>query len=134
MYKFLKLYIPLNYKTPYFPVLSCPQYWSVSYTHLKTTVFIQNINKVRKGIGKKYLHSGQMLRPFALRCSHAPNRYPMENRDDISVPALLTGCFQASDGTIGQVVVNYNDEAVSFGLEVPPAYRCTCLLYTSRCV
>ena len=41
------------------------------------------------------------------------------------MPALLTGCFQASDGTIGQVVVNYNDEAVSFGLEVPPAYRCT---------
>ncbi|HIS68783.1 MAG TPA: hypothetical protein IAA58_05385 [Candidatus Gallacutalibacter stercoravium] len=106
------------------------QYWgcrdfSVLPDYEKTTVFIQNINKVRKGIGKKYLHSGQMLRPFALRCSHAPNRYPMENRDDISVPALLTGCFQASDGTIGQVVVNYNDEAVSFGLEVPPAYRCT---------
>ena len=98
--------------------------FSVHPDYHSVVTFLKNTNGMRKGIGKPYLYNGQMTRPSPVICAEENNRYPMIGRYDVSVPVLLTGCFQANDGTRGQVVVNYNDRDIEFSLGVDQGKEC----------
>lgn len=88
--------------------------------------FIKNINAWRTGAGRDYLHLGRMLKPCALQCE-GKNRILFENREPLLVDKLLTSCWQAPDGSVGQIVVNYNREEWTFSMDLP-ADRRACLI------
>ena len=70
-------------------------------------MFIKNLNFWRKGKGKKYLHTGKMVKPFSVECeTYCIHRLKY---GIIEVPSIHTGAYLADDGSYGQFLVNYSD-------------------------
>ena len=74
----------------------------------------RNLNAWRTGAGRKYLHTGRMIRP--LEVTGAPLRELATKAGIRSVPAVLTARYEASDGEKGQFLVNYTTEPVAVRL------------------
>lgn len=69
--------------------------------------FIRNLNFWRKEKGKKYLHTGKMVKPFSVECeTYCIHRLKY---GIIEVPRIHTGAYLADDGSYGQFLVNYSD-------------------------
>lgn len=75
--------------------------------------FIRNANTWRTGVGKAYLHTGRMVKPFVIEGSPVQH-FCMKDGRKFTAPYLLTSCWQAEDGSLGQIVVNYTKETVDF--------------------
>lgn len=73
--------------------------------------FAKNANAYRRKYGKKYLHSGQMLKPLKIIADkHAP--IELKCGFIYEPDEVFTSRWQAPDGSIGQLVINYNDKKV----------------------
>ena len=99
------------------------QYWgsrefSILPDKEKTLEFIKNLNLWRVGAGKKYLHTGKMVKPFKVLCD-GNKSFELENRNPLVVQRLLTSRFEASDKSTGQVIINYDEQDVSFSADIP---------------
>lgn len=75
----------------------------------------RNMNAFRKGVGKKYLHTGKMVRPLTL------NGISERELETVAgtkyIMPLQTSAFISDDGKFGQIVVNFTDKPVEFTVE-----------------
>ncbi len=83
---------------------------------------IKNLNYWRKGNGKKYLHTGKMVKPFRVECEK--HKLWRRNYGFVLVPEIHTSAWISKDGGYAQFLANYNDSV------------CTCTVYidNSDCV
>jgi hypothetical protein len=82
------------------------------------------LNKWRDGVGKKYLHFGEMVAPYKINGIGANVFYMVGGREE-SFDKVLTSCWRASDNSIGQIIVNYNKYDITFDMEI-----CECIIYS----
>ncbi len=66
---------------------------------------IANLNRWRQGAAYKYLHDGKMLRPLEVKTEKTVPL--LVKSGSHQVPPVHTARYQAADGAIGQIVVNY---------------------------
>ena len=70
--------------------------------------FIRNLNGWRTGMGKKYLHTGRMVKPFPVESSEFV--IPRRIYGASVVPTVHTSAWLSSDGDFAQFLVNYFPE------------------------
>ena len=68
--------------------------------------FIKTATAYRRGVGKKYLVFGQMIKPCDVKCDSVP-MYKPDSEYVTEYPAVLTTAWQASDGKRAQFFANY---------------------------
>lgn len=72
---------------------------------------VRNLNAWRMKDGKKYLHTGDMKKPFKVICdNNILERHWVESV--ATRPKIHTSAWEAPDGSFGQFLVNYNEEEV----------------------
>ncbi len=71
-----------------------------------TLSFVKNLNSWRKGESRKFLLSGDMVKP--LEITEMDDHQIFCSGRWLKVPAVMSTRFKASDGTFGQVFANYN--------------------------
>ena len=81
---------------------------------------IEAMQKYRRGYGKKYLHSGKMIKPYM--SDSGINEIELDCGYTYKAPRVYTSCWTDADGDVGQIFVNYNDESLDV------------TIYTDRCV
>lgn len=69
--------------------------------------FVRNLNFWRVGKGKKYLHTGRMVKPFAVDCEQYD--MPRKKYGSSVVPRVHTSAWTSVDGAYAQFLVNYAD-------------------------
>jgi len=91
----------------------------------QTLTLLKNLASLRKEKGKKYLMGGRMLRPHTL--SNVPERiFKMcSPRNELSAPCVLASRWQAKDGSIAQLLVNWTKKEITCQMKgadvtVPP--------------
>ena len=70
--------------------------------------FIRNLNAWRTGKGKKYLHTGRMVKPFLTQSSEFV--IPRRKGGASVVPSIHTSAWVSNDGGFAQFLVNYFPE------------------------
>lgn len=103
--------------------------WGTRFASLpdqqKTKNFVKSLNAWRRGMGEKYLHIGQMQKPYAVDC---PKRILyLNNGREIAVEEILTSAWGTKAGEYGQFLVNYTDAPVQCVVTLPEQ---THMLYT----
>lgn len=79
---------------------------------------VRNLNSWRRGIGKKYLHVGRMVKPIEIICG--TNEYKRcDSTYVIRRSKLHTTAWLSRENTFGQFVINYNPSAETFEAELP---------------
>ncbi|MEK6902380.1 MAG: DUF6259 domain-containing protein [archaeon] len=77
---------------------------------LPYTDFLKHLIKVRKSAAKEYLIYGQLLRPLPVFGGETPytfkDVYGAGNNYTIDVPNVLSSVWEASDGSVGIVLIN----------------------------
>ena len=68
--------------------------------------FIKTATAYRRGVGKKYLVFGEMIKPRKVTCESVP-MYKPDTDYMTEFPAVLTTAWQASDGTTAQFLASY---------------------------
>lgn len=83
-------------------------------TSIKT--LIKNLNIWRRNKGKEYLHTGEMVKSFKVTCDYntfyTPEGYPK------LCEKVYTSAWK-SNKSFGQILVNYNAEAIVCEIELP---------------
>lgn len=83
---------------------------------------VRNLNLWRRGAGKKYLHTGRMVKPCRVECGD--NRIYGKNGHEFRIGKLHTSAWETADGEWGQFLVNYNTEDVECRISLPEgSYR-----------
>ncbi len=88
-----------------------------------TLTFIKNMMKFYKEGAKKYLYSGRMCASLDIECESIT--IPLyRGQPSITLPRLLSSCWEAEDGKAAYIVVNPENTPVSFkigneGYEAP---------------
>lgn len=80
--------------------------------------FVKNLNGWRRGRTKKYLHTGKMVRPYALDCGEHILHCVVRDRV-VVLQKLHTSAWEAEDGSFGQFLINYQSEDVTCRMELP---------------
>lgn len=78
---------------------------------------VRNLNYWRRGYGKKYLHTGEMQKPYKVICGS--NMVSTNKGYDIPVDEIMTSAWKADDGKTGQFLVNYGKNEIECGVELP---------------
>lgn len=68
--------------------------------------FIKIATAYKRGIGKKYLMFGKMIKPCDVQCDTVP-MYKTNAERFTEYPVVLTSAWEASDGTCAQFLANY---------------------------
>lgn len=82
----------------------------------KVKAFVKNANSWRIGSGKKYLHSGRMVKPCAVECAENTLIYTKGSMD---VPKIYSSAWETKEGSFAQFLINYNAENVECTVELP---------------
>lgn len=72
--------------------------------------FIKSATAYKRGIAKKYLTLGQMIKPCKVDCDTV-KMYKTNNERFTEYPSVLATAWEASDGTRAQFLANYTDKA-----------------------
>ena len=78
---------------------------------------IKNLNYWRKGIGKKYLHTGEMVKPYTVECEK--NTIFGSDGYDREFEKIFTSAWKDNNGSFGQFFVNYTDKDVHCVVDLP---------------
>lgn len=78
---------------------------------------IKNLNEWRCGRGKKYIHSGDMVKPY--RTISQKGRIARVGIPDLMCDKIYTCAWKSSDNTYGQFLVNYNKADEQCEVELP---------------
>ena len=70
--------------------------------------FVRNANAWRRGIGKKYLHTGVMKKPYEVLCEEALLHGAQGHV--FVMPRIHTCAWEAEDGSYGQFLINCRPE------------------------
>lgn len=88
----------------------------------KVKRLVRALNGWRMGAGKKYLHTGRMVKALGVRCGE--NRFARRGMPQLIRPKLHTCAWISREGTFGQFLINYNDSEESCRLDLPESgYR-----------
>ena len=68
---------------------------------------VKNLNRWRTGYGKKYLHTGKMVKPYKVECGK--NSFACRCGGEITRDRIYTRAWMAEDGSYGQFIINYNN-------------------------
>lgn len=79
--------------------------------------FVRNANQWRRGIGKKYLHTGKMVKPYPVVCEK--NKIFGQNGHVFFIEKIHTSAWESKDGEYGQFLINYNTEPVKCKICLP---------------
>lgn len=79
--------------------------------------FVKNANQWRRGSGKKYLHTGNMVKPYKVVCEK--NRIYGPSGHEFLIEKLHTSAWKSDDGGYGQFLINYNTEDVECEICLP---------------
>ena len=71
-----------------------------------TLEFIKSATAYKRGVGKKYLTFGQMIKPYSV-VSDMVKMYKTNAERFTEYPAVLTTAWEESDGTRAQFLANY---------------------------
>ena len=78
--------------------------------------FVKNANAWRRGMGKKYLHTGKMVKPYNVNCKTQVIHGIRGNDRDYA--EVYTSAW--TDGkNYGQFLINYNNRNVKCEIELP---------------
>ena len=78
--------------------------------------FVRNANAWRKGIGKKYLHMGKMVKPYNIKCEKQIIHYVRGK--DRYFDEVYTSAW--TDGVnVAQFLINYNNRNVGYEIDLP---------------
>ena len=79
----------------------------------QTLTLLRNLSSLRQGTARKYLFGSRMIKPHTLK--NVPERaFQMQGeRDDLQAPCVLSSRWQAKDGSIAQILVNWTKEDIS---------------------
>jgi len=77
---------------------------------------LKNLNNWRQKGGKRYLHTGKMVKPIPLMCGK--NRFVGEDGRPIYVDEVLTAAYEFEGQTM-QFAVNYNNKPVTVKTSIP---------------
>ncbi len=78
---------------------------------------IRNLNYWRQGSTEKYLHRGIMQKPFEVECTRT--QMIGAKGFDHEFDSVLTSAWEADDGSFGQFLVNYADDAKTCKIKLP---------------
>lgn len=73
-----------------------------------TQTLIKNLNLWRMNDGKKFLHTGSMIKPLEVECEQLT--IWRTNGSSLTVPKIHTSAWRAQDGETAQFLVNYSEE------------------------
>ncbi len=79
--------------------------------------FVKNANYWRQNFGK-YLHTGKMVKAWEVECDENII-YRKEGRTPIYRPKIHTSAWNATDGSTGQILINYNKEDTDCTVKLP---------------
>lgn len=79
--------------------------------------FVKNANMWRQGIGKKYLHSGNMVKPYKVLCDN--NLIYAPKGHEFVIEKIHTSAWETESGQYGQFLINYNPEEVECEICLP---------------
>ena len=68
---------------------------------------IKNLNYWRINEGKKYLHTGSMIKPISIECENL--EIWRNNGSKTEVPKIHTSAWKSQDGHVAQFLINYLD-------------------------
>jgi len=80
--------------------------------------FVKNLNKWRTGRGKKYLHTGKMVRPCKIKCADHIIHCVIQDHETV-IDKVHTSAWQAPDGSFGQFLVNFNKDEQECTITLP---------------
>ena len=83
--------------------------------HESIITYIKNANALRKGDAKKFFVGGKMIKPLTIKCE-GYNEMVLEGGYKYNAPKLLASAWCAEDGSLGQIITNYNDYSVDFAI------------------
>lgn len=69
-------------------------------------MLVKNLNSWRWGYGKKYLHTGKMVKPFEVICGK--NEFACNVGGPLVRDRLYTRAWDSDEGDFGQFIINYN--------------------------
>ena len=72
--------------------------------------FIKSATSYKRGVGKKYLTTGQMIKPCRVDCDSV-KMYKTNHDRFTEYPSVLTTAWESSDGMRAQFLANYCSEA-----------------------
>ncbi len=85
--------------------------------------FVRHLNSWRQGFGKKYLHTGKMVKPLAISCDPFVIHCKV-NAHETVIDSLHTSAWLSRDGDYGQFLINYHTKDVTCSLQLPKgSYR-----------
>ena len=79
--------------------------------------FIKTATAYKRGIGKKYLTFGQMIKPCEVKCDTVA-MYKTNAERFTEYPVVLTTAWEASDGTKAQFVASYRNRTEDFTIDL----------------
>lgn len=79
----------------------------------QTMTLLRHFAALRNGKGKKYLFGGRMLRPHALEDIPRHAFALKGNRPPLQAPCVLTSRWQARDGGIAQILINWTKAPIA---------------------
>ena len=80
-------------------------------------VLVKNLNLWRSGYGKKYLHTGKMVKPFSV--DSGVNRFITTKGGSIVRDNIYTRAWLSQNGEYGQFVINYNNKEIECKISLP---------------
>ena len=72
--------------------------------------FVKSATAYKRGVGKKYLTFGQMIKPCKVTCDTV-KMYKTNQERFTEYPSVLTTAWESSDGARAQFLANYCDES-----------------------
>lgn len=79
--------------------------------------FVKVATKYKRGVGKKYLTFGGMIKPCEVKCDTVP-MYKTHEERFTEYPVVLTTAWEASDGTRAQFMASYRNRAEEFTIDL----------------
>jgi len=79
--------------------------------------FVREANGWRQGIGKKYLHTGNMVKPYKVNCEK--NSIYSVKGYELQMEKIHTSAWVTKQGEYGQFLINYNPEDVECEICLP---------------
>lgn len=109
----------------------CDQYVHTLPEQESIKALIRNLNGWRQGKGKKYLHTGKMVKPLPVDCPcHVVHCVVDDHETEID--GIHTSAWLAADGSFGQFLVNYHTEEKTCTVTLPEGKFRLCTEKESR--
>ena len=81
--------------------------------------FIKTATAYRRGCAKKYLVTGEMIKPYSVECEKVKMYKKQYEGYYTEIPAVLTTAWRANDGSVAQFLANYTGKSCECVIDIP---------------